>query len=197
MRFPNFSTTEDEKTLVYEQEITKSSTTKQGSTRLLTISYLLSRALQPVPIFEVLTLQDGLELPSMEEQREEKPLQIEDALQPLTVPIIQGRDAIAMVSSAFAETQAPVFLVQLQDGSWYAMTADELTGAAAALAPETPIEQTLKPDRLPSLCPDLPLDNALHYFPRWPLLPVMNRASRGKVEDVISLGEVLKCYRSV
>ena len=36
-----------------------------------TIAFLLSRSLQPVGIFEIFTHQDGLDLPSMEEQREE------------------------------------------------------------------------------------------------------------------------------
>ncbi|HXX02615.1 MAG TPA: chloride channel protein, partial [Candidatus Acidoferrales bacterium] len=36
-----------------------------------TFAYVISRSLQPIPIFDVLTRQDGLELPSMEEQREE------------------------------------------------------------------------------------------------------------------------------
>jgi CIC family chloride channel protein len=35
-----------------------------------TFAYVISRALQPTAIFDVLTRQDGLELPSMEEQRE-------------------------------------------------------------------------------------------------------------------------------
>ena len=37
-----------------------------------TLAYVISRSLQPVPIFDLLTRQEGLELPSMEEQREEK-----------------------------------------------------------------------------------------------------------------------------
>ena len=76
------------------------------------------------------------------------------------------------------------------------MTADELTGTAAALDPETPLERALKPDRVPTLFPDLPLDNALPYFPRWPLLPVINRAGRDKLEGVITLNAVLKRYQS-
>jgi chloride channel protein, CIC family len=162
-----------------------------------TIAYLLSRALQPVAIFEVLTHQDGLELPSMEEQREEIPLHIEDALQPLNVPVVRGSDSVAAVSALMSESGASAFLTQLADGSWYAMTADELTGAAAALTPETPVERAVKAERVPSLFPDLPLDNALPYFPRWPLLPVMNRASRGKLEGVLTLNGVLKRYQSV
>jgi CIC family chloride channel protein len=160
------------------------------------IAYLLSRILQPVPIFEVLTHQAGLELPSMEEQREETPLHIEDALQPLGVPVVQGSDAIAAVSAVAAEARVPAFLVQLHDGSWYAMTVDELTGAAATLTPETPVERALKADRTPTLFPDLPLDNALPYFPRWPLLPVLNRASRGTLEGIITLNGILKRYQS-
>ncbi len=160
------------------------------------IAYLLSRILQPVPIFEVLTHQDGLELPSMEEQREETPLHIEDALQPVGVPVVQGGDAIAAVSAVAAEARVPAFLVQLHDGSWYAMTVDELTGAAAALTPDTPVERAVKADRTPTLFPDLPLDNALPYFPRWPLLPVLNRASRGTLEGIITLNGILKRYQS-
>ncbi|MFZ0663088.1 MAG: chloride channel protein [Acidobacteriaceae bacterium] len=161
-----------------------------------TIAYLIARSLQPVPIFEMFARQDGLDLPSLEEQREETPLHIEDALQPLAVPVVQGSDPIAAVSAAAAATRASSFLVQIHDGTWYAMTADELTAAAATLAPETPVERAIKPDRAPTLFPDLPLDNALPYFPRWPLLPVVNRASRDKLEGVITLNAILNRYQS-
>jgi CIC family chloride channel protein len=160
-----------------------------------TIAYLLSRSLQPVPIFETFTHQDGLELPSMEEQREENPLHIEDALEPLRVPIVKGKDSIETVAKTVAAMHAPAFLVQLWDGSWYAMTAAELTSAAATLTPDTGVEFALKTDRTPVLFPDLPLDNAFHYFPRWPLLPVQNRANRGTLEGVLTLDGVLKRYQ--
>ena len=55
-----------------------------------TIAYLVSRSLQPHAIFEVFTQQDGLDLPSMEEQREEVVLHLEDALRPLAVPAIEA-----------------------------------------------------------------------------------------------------------
>lgn len=161
-----------------------------------TIAYLISRAFQPVPVFEMFAYQDGLDLPSLEEQREEMPLHIEDAVQPLGVPVAQGEDTIADVAAVMAEAKVSAFLVQLADDSWYAMTVDELTTAAATLNPELPVEQVVKQDRVPTLFPDMPLDNALPYFPRWPLLPVLNRASKGKLEGVISLNGVLKRYQS-
>jgi chloride channel protein, CIC family len=162
-----------------------------------TIAYLLARALQPVPIFEVFTHQDGLDLPSLEEQREETPLHIEDALQPLSVPVMRGEDTIAVVSGAVAAARVSAFLIQMPDSSWYAMTVDELTAAGAAVTPETRVEKVVKADRVPILFPDLPLDNTLPYFPRWPLLPVLNRASRGTLEGIITLNGVLKRYQSV
>lgn len=158
-----------------------------------TIAYLLSRGLQPVPIFEVFTHQDGLDLPSMEEQREESSLHLEDALRPVQVPVFQGRQTIAQISEALT---APAFLVQLWDGSWYAMSAEDLTSVRAINAPETSIEHVLPPERTPALFPDLPLDSALPYFSRWPLLPIMNRASKGTLEGIITLEDVLRRYQS-
>ena len=69
--------------------------------------------------------------------------------------------------------------MSLADGTWYAMSAEELTSATAAFTLDTPIEHALQADRTPPLFPDMPLDSALHYFPRWPVLPILNRASRG------------------
>jgi CIC family chloride channel protein len=158
-----------------------------------TIAYLLSRSLQPTPIFEIFTQQDGMDLPSMEEQREEIALHIEDALQPLGVPIVRGSDTLAKAEAARGE--AKVLLVHLWDGSWYAMTAEDLTTAAATQVTDTPIERVLKPERTPILFPDMPLDSALPHFPRWPLLPVLNRASRGTLEGTVSLDDVLKRYQ--
>ena len=160
-----------------------------------TIAYLLSRSLQRVPIFEVFTQQDGLELPSMEEQREESELHIEDALRPLNVPVVNGSETIEDTSKAVESAGARTLLIRLWDGTWYAMSRDELTGASATLTGDTAIEHALKPDRIPLLFPDLPLDTTLHYFPRWPLLPISNRADKSKLEGVITLEDVLSRYQ--
>jgi CIC family chloride channel protein len=92
-------------------------------------------------------------------------------------------------------TQAPTFLVHLWDGSWYAMKAEELISTSATFTPDTPIEQVLPSERTPILFPDLPLDNTLPYFPRWPLLPIMNRASKGTLEGIVTLEDVLRRYQ--
>lgn len=159
------------------------------------IAYLLSRGLQPVPIFEVFTHQDGLDLPSMEEEREESELHLEDALRPVDIPIVKGNESIGEAAQTISATQSPAFLVHLWDGTWYAMTKDELTAMSATLTQETPIERALPAERTPILFPDLPLDSALPYYPRWPLLPIMNRASRGTLEGIVALEDVLRRYQ--
>jgi len=132
----------------------------------------------------------------MEEQREESSLHIEDALQPVSVPVVGDGDTIQSVSQAIAEAHAAGCLVRLSDGSWYALGADELTGAAATLTPDAQVQRALKEDRTPLLFPDMPLDSALHHFPRWPFLPVLNRASRGTLEGMLTINDVLQRYRS-
>jgi len=159
------------------------------------IAYLMSRALQPVPIFEVFTHQDGLELPSMEEAREESELHLEDALHPVDVPVIKGHQTIAEAAHSVSTAQASVFLVSLWDGSWYSMTAHDLTSASATSTPDTPIERVLPAERVPILFPDMPLDSALHYFPRWPVLPILNRAIKGKLEGIVTQDDVLHRYQ--
>lgn len=161
-----------------------------------TIAYLISRSLQPEPIFELFTHQDGLDLPSMEEQREEVGLHLEDALTPLLVPLLEGKETLktaAVELSLAPHTQA--MIVQMGGGSFYVMTSDEIVVMVQSMPPDTPLVKALPSERTPLLFPDLPLDTALRHFSRWPLLPVSNRASKGTLEGMITLNEVLNRYQ--
>jgi CIC family chloride channel protein len=169
-----------------------------------TIAYLISRSLQPVPIFEIFTHQDGLDLPSMEEQREEKSdLHFEDALGPIGVPVFKGSEALLdarkSITEAFEKTDASAVLIQCKDSAWYAATRTELDAIFAAITsdqdPKQSLEASLGPDRTPVMFPDQPLASALPYFKRWPLLPISNRAMRGALEGVLSQADVLRRYQ--
>ncbi len=170
-----------------------------------TIAYLISRTLQPVPVFELFTHQDGLYLPSMEEQREESELHFEDALQPPTVPIVEGKESLWAIKASVAESeearQATAFLVRCSDGLWYAARGEEMrevlevVTAGDAVEAKECLEQRLGPERTPLIFPDQQLSSALPYFKRWPLLPVSNRAMRGALEGVLTLDDVLKRYQ--
>ncbi len=160
-----------------------------------TIAYLVSRSLQPYPIFETFTHQDGLDLPSMEEQREESVLHLEDALRPVNLPVFPGTATLEEVTSQLGASDAPMLLVKLRDGSWYSMNRGELTSMAATQTPDTLLERAIRPDRMPLLFPDLPLDSAIPYLSRWPVLPIQNRASKGILEGVVTLEDVLGRYQ--
>jgi CIC family chloride channel protein len=160
-----------------------------------TIAYLLSRSLQPTPIFELFTHQDGLDLPSMEEKREEMGLHLEDALTPLSVPLLEGKEtlkAAAVELSLAPGTRAMV--VSLGGGSFYVLSIEELATLAMSLPAETTLERALPNERTPLLFPDLPLDTALRHFARWPLLPISNRATKGTLEGMVTLEDVLARY---
>jgi CIC family chloride channel protein len=168
-----------------------------------TIAYLIARSLQPVPIFELLTHQDGLYLPSMEEEREESELRFEDALEPIKLPIIQGSGSAADALKSLSEQDidAPFILIRCRDG-WYSARKDELQKIFAELQettprPETslPIEERVGKERTPLIFPDQPLATALSYFQRWPVLPISNRAVRGVLEGVVTLDGVLQRYQ--
>jgi len=176
-----------------------------------TIAYVISRVLQPVPIFEQLTHEDGLYLPSMEEQREESSLHLEDAMQPVTVPVLQGSETIADTIESLNQyhdaRSAAVVLIQCSDALWYAARKEELDALFSEATANVSVElsdtasgspslaERLGPERTPVLFPDLPLSSALPHFQRWPLLPITNRAMRGSLEGVVSLQDVLDRYQ--
>jgi CIC family chloride channel protein len=172
-----------------------------------TVAYLISRVLQPIPILEQFTHQDGLDLPSMEEVREESNLHLEDATQPVTVPVLQGSESIAGTMESLARygeaKDIPVVLVHCSDGLWYAATRDELEALVSKSGDDVrsgehltlSLAEQLGPERTPVLFPDLPLSSALPYFKRWPLLPITNRAMRGSLEGTVSLQNILNRYQ--
>ncbi len=166
-----------------------------------TIAYLIARSMQPVPILELFTHQDGMDLPSMEEQREESNLHLEDALHPITVPILQGSETIEETRLLLARYENlrdnSEVLVHCSDGLWYAAKMPEIEAIVdpAVLDIKATLEEKLGAERTPVLFPDLPLSSALPHFQRWPMLPVTNRAMRGSLEGAVSLDDVLKRYQ--
>jgi chloride channel protein, CIC family len=165
-----------------------------------TIAYVIARTFQPVPIFELLTQQDGLYLPSMEEQREESNLRLEDALQPVAIPILEGTAPLEAAHQQYLQydslKDSSIALIRCPQSQWYVARREELeeifTGPELlpADSPDSPVPaepaaatlcEALGPERTPILFPDLPLSSALPHFERWPLLPITNRAIRGSL----------------
>jgi CIC family chloride channel protein len=160
-----------------------------------TFAYLISRGLQPNPIFDVLTRQDGLELPSMEEQREENILHVEDAMQLVSVPVLTPEETVDRALQEAVSSGADSVLVRLRPEGWSSVTRDELQAMVDTDMGGATVSSVLNDRRIPYLHPDHPLETALRYVERWPIVPVVSRADFRKLEGVISQRDVLERYR--
>ena len=165
------------------------------------IAYVISRRWQPVPIFDLLSQQDGVRLPSMEEQREEGVLHVEDAMRPAqgrggrSIPVIAAERP---VREAWMKAQlAPrhFLLVHGGNGEWYGLTLEGLAPLVARAEEERPLRDVLQPAwRLHVLYPDQPLESFLREAGDEPLLPVIHRA-HGLLLGVLTLTDALAAYR--
>jgi CIC family chloride channel protein len=160
-----------------------------------TFAYVISRALLPVPIFDLLTRQDGLELPSMEELREEDVLRVEDAMQPVKGPVLDGSDTLDKALREVDHRDIGNVLVRLSPSGWTSITPEQLQAFAAAGKRGSSLGSLLPSGQLPVLHPDHPLETALRYVDRWPVIPVVSRADFRKLEGVVSQRDVLERYR--
>ena len=160
-----------------------------------TFAYWISRAMLPTPIFDALSRQDGLELPSMEEQREESILRVEDAMRPHADPVLNGEDTLEKAARTSAQFTEPVLLVRLRPAGWGSIGKADLSTFVQQGRGAEILGTLLSDDPIPSLHPDLPLDTALRYVDRFPLVPVVNRADLSELEGVITERDVLDRYR--
>ncbi|HVM92453.1 MAG TPA: chloride channel protein [Terriglobales bacterium] len=160
-----------------------------------TFAYVISRALQPVAIFDALTRQDGLELPSMEELREETILQVEDAMQAPTKVLLECGESVDRVLSLVDAKSADPVLVRLNPTGWSTITGKEIETMVKEGKGSLTLCSVLASRQVPYLHPDHPLEMALRYVDRWPLVPVVSRADFRKLEGVISQSDVLGSYR--
>ncbi|HET7840628.1 MAG TPA: chloride channel protein [Terriglobia bacterium] len=158
------------------------------------IAYLISRKYQPVAIFDMLARQDGMDLPSMEEQREESERRVEEAMRSPAGSVLKGDETVEAALKQVAELPDRFFIVYRHHGLWTGITREDLHKAAATDG-SARLRSVLGTTRLPVLHPDQTLEVALRRMGEYPLLPVVHRADYSKLEGVISLQDILKVYR--
>jgi CIC family chloride channel protein len=161
-----------------------------------TFSYVISRSLQTVPIFDLLTRQDGLILPSLEEDREETILRVEDAMLPVPATILNAEDYVDTNAHRVQDSPDSTFLVRMHPSGWNTISRDQLLRRFREGKGEHTLGSVLPPQSLPGLYPDLPLDSALRYVNDYPIVPVVNRANSRQLEGVISRDSVFRKYGS-
>jgi len=162
-----------------------------------TIAYLISRQFQPTPIFDILTRQDGLDLPSMEENREQVVLRVESAMRQPVGLILKASDTASDAASRLGEMAEDPLLVSYETGRWTLVHKAELENAVSSGQGSLSLREILPGPRLSRLHPDQPLDVALRLMRDAPFLPVVHRADARRLIGILSLEDILAAYRRV
>jgi len=142
-----------------------------------------------------LTRQDGVDLPSMEEQREEGILRVEDAMRSIDGRVVDADKTIEDAAKTLDQSGNDLLLVKLSPSGWGSVSRQQLLDLMASGNGPSSVGSQLKNGHVPFLHPDHSLDTALRYVDRWPLIPVVSRADFRQLEGVITQRDVLERYR--
>jgi CIC family chloride channel protein len=160
------------------------------------VAYIISRKYQKVPLFDLLARQDGLVLPSIEEQREQVALTVEVAMTTDGVLVaLPDEPASDLARRAEAKLEAPI-LVRAHPGEWLLLDREELQRLAADGSLNTKAAEAKPRGPLPVLFRDQSLEDALHAVGDWPAVPVVSRADLSKLEGIVTLAEILRAFRN-
>jgi CIC family chloride channel protein len=160
------------------------------------VAYSISRRYQRVPLFDMLARQDGLRLPSIEEQREQTSLAVEGAMQYDAAVLVIANETVAqVVSRAEAKPGAPILLWG-PGGEWRLIDRENLAKCAVNSPPDSSATQVPTVGPLPVVFRDQSLEEALHALGEWPLLPVVSRADLSTLEGVLTLPDILRAFRN-
>ena len=158
------------------------------------LAYLISRQNQKVSLFDELSRQDGIDLPSMEERREETPLRAENAMRPFAAPVLAAADPVSAARELVRGTTELHLLVR-GDFGWGSFPASALDSAGAKVGDDAPVGTLCTSRGLPTLHPDEPLETALSLLEDRPILPVVRRTDHGMLQGVLDLKDILQAYR--
>jgi len=157
------------------------------------IAYFISRRFQPTPIFDLLSRMDGLDLPSLEEEREVPLLHVEDAMRPVDGQALTPSMTIKDAQEFVRGSSHDFFVVGLGGERWSGIKRTKLMSLKPT---DAPLSQALN-RRLPFFYPDQALDTALRMMGEAPLLPVVHRANLEVLLGVVSVDDIMLAYRAV
>jgi CIC family chloride channel protein len=160
-----------------------------------TIAYLISRHYVDTPLFDLLAREDGVDLPSMEEQRESRSLCVEDAMRATNGLVLEAADSVNSALERIKGSPDSIFLVRYKNGKWANIKGPVLRGLAGDAKGGLPLEDVYTSATLPVVHPDQPLDVALRQINDWPYLPVVSRADPRKLDGAVSIQDILSAYK--
>ena len=164
-----------------------------------TVSFLVSRRLQGESLFQIAAEQDGLNLPSLEEQRESPVLSVEDAMNPGTARVLEADATLDEGIRCMKEQSWERALLHRGNGNWWSVERSELEQAQGPGQGSIPLGKAAA-STLPAaklvvrLYPDLPLDTAMRMLGAYPILPVVSRVNRNQLLGTLTLDDVHRAY---
>jgi chloride channel protein, CIC family len=160
------------------------------------VAYLISRKYQRVPLFDLLARQDGLFLPSIEEQRDQVSLTVEVAmLADGAIVALPDELAADLARRAEAKHEAPI-LLHVRPADWLLLDREEIQRLAADGSLNSKAAEAKPKGPLPVLFRDQSLEDALHAVGDWPAVPVVSRADLSKLEGIVTLADILRAFRN-
>jgi CBS domain-containing protein len=134
-------------------------------------------------------------LPSLEEQREQTILVVEDAMRAPSLPLLHSEETVGQASGRIQSASEDTFIVQISPSGWNFVTRDTLQKLLGEGKGEMSLLSALPIRHLPHLHPDMPLDTALRYVSQFPLVPVVHRADQRRLIGIISREDIIKKYQ--
>ena len=159
-----------------------------------TIAYLISMKYQPVPLFDLLSRQDGIELPSLEESREEELLRVEDAMRTPATPPLRAEKTIEQVRGDIENSQQEWLLIYDRTRGWLLARKADVLEKGANAPPNSRLAAIVSGDSVPVVHPDHPVDLPLRKLGDRPFLPVVHRAHPERLIGIVSREDVLRAY---
>jgi CIC family chloride channel protein len=159
-----------------------------------TIAYLISRSMQRDSLFHTVGQQDGLDLPSVEEQREAPMLTVEDAMSSDSSKVLQARTSVSEALKKMDAAGMQQALVAADWGQWSWVDRKDLEKAIEAGQGDEGVDQAVMARAVVRLYPDLSLDSAMRLLGPYPILPVSSRANSNRLLGTLTLQDVHRAY---
>lgn len=158
------------------------------------IALLISRTLQHHSLLQIAALQDGLNLPSVEEQRESQPLSVEDAMQTGSGRVFPSSTPVETAFSRMNEQKLTMALIGVHGKGWSWVELEDISRAMEKGQGSQTLWKALSVRAVVRLYPDLSLDSALRVLATYPILPVSSRANPNLLLGTLTLEDVHKAY---
>ncbi len=158
------------------------------------IALLISRTLQHDSLLQIAALQDGLDLPSVEEERESSPLSVEDAMQPGAGRVFPSTTPVETVFHRMSEQELETALIGVQGKGWSWVEFEDISKAMDKGKGTDTVWKALSVRAVVRLYPDLSLDSAMRVLATYPILPVSSRANPNLLLGTLTLEDVHKAY---